>query len=150
MMHCELYIQYVAKMLRQTSKASSTHYSSFVLQPSMGFWLLHLIMPVRSVHRQLCPVFYTQHSRTHPSIYSLGTLLISFPLDAIKKSTLLFCSLPSCQSPHHFNLWAFINLTLLTPPINLFNSWLVLILHPSLSWTGPKIFIRILLWKVVK
>jgi len=33
---------------------------------------------------------------------------------------------------------------------NLFNSWVALILHPSLSWTWPKLFLRIFQLKIIK
>jgi hypothetical protein len=42
--------------------------SSFVLQPPMGFHLLHQIMPGHSVHYRLCPVFHT-HTHSHTLLH---------------------------------------------------------------------------------
>ena len=117
----------------------------------MDFWLLH------HHARPLCPS-PPLTSFSHP------VLLISFrtsschiflgpPLDLFTIGlhskillTILYYYIP-CQWPHHFNIWAFMDLSMLAPPINLFNSWRVLILHPSVSWMEPKIFFRILLSK---
>ena len=89
--------------------------------------------------------------RTSSCHLFLGRPLDFFPigLHSAIFLTFLYSSI-LCKWPHHFNSWAFMDVSVLDPPINLFDSWLFLILHPSRSWKGPKLFFRILLSKIIK
>ena len=89
--------------------------------------------------------------RTSSHHLFLGCPLDLFPIGLHSKilRAILYSSI-LCTCPHLFNRLTVTNLTMLAPPINLFNSWLVQILHPSLSWRRPKIFLGILLSKIIK
>ena len=76
----------------------------------------------------------------------LGLPLILLPVGFYSNtlSGIIFSSIRN-TCPNQAILLLFLNLTMSAFPMNLFNSWFILILqNPSLSCTGPKIFLNIL------
>jgi hypothetical protein len=73
--------------------------SSFFLQSSVSFRRLHQIMPGRSVHHQLCPIFHTHSNpisfRTSSRNLFLGRSLDLFPIGLHSKIllTILYSSI---------------------------------------------------------
>jgi len=110
------------------------------LKPHMGFGLLHQIIPGFPTVNKLDPI--SQFWLLYITYYFISRITMGFQsvifLASFISSTLFRC-------PHHFILCALMYLTISSSFINFCNLLLLLILHPSLHWIGPNIFLKIYL-----
>jgi len=107
--------------------------------------LLHSVLSLLSFLHPLIPNAWMSFSVSSTHLF-LGLPLILLPFGFHSNTLLgiLFSSI-HITCPNQAILLLFMNLTMYAFPMSPFNSWFILILQdPSLSCTGPKIFINIL------